>query len=84
MSRRQKIEVRSWKLEVRSRKLEAVWRGVLTFCLLTSTFYLLSCGSIPNLEQPECTDSRFVVKEFYSYHFGNEMKFSEDPSRRWP
>ncbi len=33
---------------------------------------------MPNLEQPECTDSRLTVKEFYSYHFGNEMKFSEE------
>lgn len=33
---------------------------------------------MPNLEPPECTGSRLVVKEFYSYHFGNEMKFSAE------
>ena len=33
---------------------------------------------MPNLEQPECTESRGVVKEFYSYHFGNEMKFTSE------
>ncbi len=36
-----------------------------------------SC-SVPNLEAPECTASRGTVKEFYSIHFGNEMKFSAE------
>jgi hypothetical protein len=48
------------------------------FCLLPFVFCLASCGSIPNLEEPQCTDSRLTVKEFYSYHFGNEMKFSQE------
>lgn len=44
-----------------------------SFCALG--FFLCSCGvSIPNLEQPECISSRTVIKEFYSYHFGNDMK----------
>lgn len=34
--------------------------------------------SVPNLEPPECTASRDVVKEFYSFHFGNDMKFSQE------
>lgn len=33
---------------------------------------------MPNLEAPECTESRGVVKELYSYHFGNDMKFSQE------
>ncbi|HEY8559829.1 MAG TPA: hypothetical protein VIL74_05455 [Pyrinomonadaceae bacterium] len=54
-------------------------RQVFIFCLLASVFCLLSaCGSVPNLEAPECTAARGVVKEFYSYHFGNEMKFSPE------
>lgn len=32
--------------------------------------------SIPSLESPACTESKNAVREFYSYHFGNEMKFS--------
>jgi len=36
-----------------------------------------SC-SVPNLEAPECTESRGTVKEFYSIHFGNEMKYSPE------
>jgi hypothetical protein len=47
---------------------------LFTFAFLLFTF---SC-SMPNLESPECTDSRLAVKQFYSFHFANEMKFSED------
>ena len=46
--------------------------------ILTFYFLLSACGSIPNLEPPECSESSGVVKEFYSYHFGNEMKFSPE------
>ncbi len=52
-------------------------RGVIYFCFLLSAFCLLSC-SIPNLEKPECTEARLTIKEFYSLHFGNEMKPSEE------
>ncbi len=48
------------------------------FLLFTFYFLLTACGSVPNLEPPECTNSRLVVKEFYSYHFGNEMRFSAE------
>jgi hypothetical protein len=47
---------------------------LFTFAFL---LFALSC-SMPNLESPECTDSRLAVKQFYSFHFANEMKFSED------
>lgn len=45
------------------------------FCL-----FLTACGSIyvPNLEEAQCTESRDVVKQFYSFHFANEMKFSQE------
>ncbi len=77
--RRQKSEVVSRKSVGGRWKSKNGWRRILFFCLLPSVFYLLlSCGSVPNLEPPECTDSRIAVKEFYSYHFGNEMKFSEE------
>jgi hypothetical protein len=29
--------------------------------------------SIPNLQSPECSDASDGVKEFYSFHFGNDM-----------
>ncbi len=45
------------------------------FCLFTFAFLLCFGGcSVPNLELPECTTARSRVKEFYSYHFGNDMK----------
>jgi len=44
--------------------------------------FLIALGatgcSIPNLESPACTESKNAVREFYSYHFGNEMKFSAE------
>lgn len=46
-------------------------------CLLLSAFYLLAC-SVPNLEQPECDQARDRVKEFYSYHFGHNLGFTEE------
>jgi hypothetical protein len=50
------------------------WFYLLPFCFLLFTF---AC-SVPNLESPECTDSRLAVKQFYSFHFAGEMKFSGD------
>lgn len=62
-----------------SRELLAVGRRkLLTFCLLLTACCSLNCGSVPNLEAPECTAARGTVKEFYSYHFGNDMKFTEE------
>jgi hypothetical protein len=47
--------------------------------LLTLNFALFFTGcGVPNLEAPECTASREVVKKFYSFHFGSEMASSPD------
>ena len=72
-----KTEVRSRKSEAGSQKPRVYWQKITFFCLLSAIFWLPSC-SIPNLEQPECTESRGVVKEFYSYHFGNDIKFTPE------
>ena len=37
----------------------------------------ISC-SVPNLEDPECAQSRVAVKQFYSFHFGNDMRPSPE------
>lgn len=50
--------------------------NLILICILH--FALCIACSIPNLEKPECTESRGAVKEFYSYHFGNEMKFTPE------
>ena len=91
MNGRQKAEGRNQKSELGSRKSKVGSQGLAirrsktlfcllpsAFCLLFSAFCLLSCGSIPNLEKPECEQSRNTVREFYSVHFGNDMKPSED------
>ena len=74
---RQKTEVGSRKSEVGSQWLETRRLQILC-CLLSSVFCLLSCGSVPNLESPECEEARNTVREFYSVHFGGEMKPSEE------
>lgn len=56
------------------------WRSVVAVSLLVGVFFSTSCltGSIPNLEKPQCTSSRDVVKRFYSIHFGGDMRFSQE------
>jgi hypothetical protein len=52
-------------------------RKLAYFCLLLSANCLLAC-SVPNLEQGACAEARTPVREFYSFHFGNDMKFSPE------
>jgi len=53
------------------------WK-ILWFAFCISCFSFAIACSIPNLEKPECTAARQTVKEFYSYHFGNDMKPSKE------
>jgi len=48
--------------------------------LLLTAFGLVGCGvpSIPNLEETDCLESRDRVREFYSFHFGNDMSLTEE------
>ncbi|CAN5617986.1 hypothetical protein BH24ACI3_BH24ACI3_00680 [soil metagenome] len=42
--------------------------------ILIGLFTALSVGcGAPTLETPECREARPVIREFYSYHFANEM-----------
>lgn len=68
----------SFKFQVSSFRFQAARSTVIAFCLLFFAFCLASCGSVPNLEKPECTESRNTVREFYSIHFGNDMKPSPE------
>jgi hypothetical protein len=63
------------KMGTGNRKIENWGKLLFTFAFLLFTF---NACSMPNLESPECTDSRLAVKQFYSFHFANEMKFSAD------
>lgn len=47
------------------------------FCLLLSAFCQLNC-SLPNLETPECSDSREAVRRFYSFHYANDIAPTPD------
>jgi hypothetical protein len=48
-----------------------------SFCILHCAFVIAGC-SIPNLESPECTEARTAVKQFYSFHFGNDTRPSRE------
>jgi|GEM_PF-589684 len=66
------------KLALSSERLAVVsWRKIMFFCLLLTAYCLLAC-SIPNLEAPECTEARAALREFYSNHFGGDMKFTAE------
>ncbi len=53
--------------------------SLFAFHFLLFTF---AACSIPNLEKTECTAARQTVKEFYSFHFGGEMKPSKENLRK--
>lgn len=58
-------------------RCSVVSRTGFVVCLLLSAFCLLSC-SVPNLGEPDCEAARGAVREFYSFHFANDMTFSAD------
>ncbi|HLM00820.1 MAG TPA: hypothetical protein VK400_07170, partial [Pyrinomonadaceae bacterium] len=68
------------KLAVSGRQSAVGWRKITFFCLLLAAYCSLSC-SVPNLESPECTQARRTLGEFYSNHFGNDMKFTPENLR---
>lgn len=65
------------KLAVSSEQLAVSRRKIVLFCLLLTANCSLSC-SVPTLESPECTAARQTVRDFYSFHFGNDMQFSPE------
>lgn len=52
-------------------------RVLRSLILAVAAFVFAGC-SMPSLETPACTESKNAVREFYSFHFGNEM----EPSRK--
>jgi predicted Fe-S protein YdhL (DUF1289 family) len=48
--------------------------GALVFAIASAC--LLGC-SIPNLDQPECTESRDTVREFYSWYLATDAEKRE-------
>lgn len=45
-----------------------------TFSIFFLVNIFAAACSVPNLEKPECDESRETVKQFYSFHFGNDLK----------
>ncbi len=45
-------------------------------CILQCAFCIAAC-SIPSLENSQCSAARDAVKRFYSFHFGNDMRQSQ-------
>lgn len=52
----------------------AILRALIGYALLAA---MVSC-SIPILEEQNCREARPAIREFYSFHFGNEMLFSAE------
>lgn len=50
---------------------------VFALCIVQCAFFIGAC-SIPNLEPAECVDARDSARQFYSFHFGNEMRPSAE------
>jgi hypothetical protein len=46
-----------------------IFRSLIALAALTG----FNGCSVPNLEAPDCTAARTHVREFYSFHFGNDM-----------
>ena len=69
----ERFKVQSSKF--RNRKL----KSLIVFSLFAFHFSLFTVAcSVPVLESPECTAARQNVKEFYSYHFANDLKFTSE------
>ena len=56
-------------------------RKLISGFLLVFVLFAINCR-VPNLEEPECGASKATVKKFYSYHFGNDMKFTKENLRK--
>jgi hypothetical protein len=62
---------------------ERVARTQMKYVVFSGVVFLflalcVSSCSIPNLEDPACTDARTEVRQFYSFHFGNDMRPSAE------
>jgi hypothetical protein len=73
MHRRHAATTSTSRLRLKSRLcVSASLRLILFAALFTS-----AC-SIPNLSSQECIDAKPAVREFFSFHFGNDMAFSQE------
>lgn len=51
-----------------------LFRGYfLSFVIVPLVLFASAC-SVPNLEDPACTEARTEIRQFYSFHFAGDMK----------
>lgn len=65
------------KFRVGEKVLRPSRPGALIVFIISIGIAAFGCGT-PVLEPPECTDARTPVREFFSFHFGNDMAFSAE------
>lgn len=46
-------------------------------CIVYISFLTLGCG-VPNLESMQCAEARDAIRQFYSFHFANDMTPSSE------
>jgi hypothetical protein len=49
--------------------------------LLVASWCVFASCSVPNLEETDCREARGRAREFYSFHFGNDMRLTEENVR---
>ena len=55
-----------------------IGRILTSFLCLAILLTLQSACSVPTFETSECTAARPEIREFYSFHFGNDQKFAPE------
>ncbi len=66
------------RLKMGNGKWKTTCRKIFLLCLSLTAYCLLLGCSQPVWETTDCIESRDVVKKFYSFHIGNEMKPSTE------
>jgi len=60
-----------------SQKPRACPEGLIILFLVVTILFQTGC-SVPVLESTQCTEARNDLREFYSFHFGNDMRPTPD------
>ena len=53
---------------------------VSQFCIVVFALAISAC-SVPTLESPACTEARVFARQFYSFHFANDMAPTQEGLR---
>lgn len=64
----------------RNSEIKDIFYSSLLLAALSCAAFVTAC-SVPVLEDPQCIEARTRVREFYSFHFGNDMAFTPENIR---